>query len=366
MTGLPAPLATPAGLGGRNAADRGPHPDAEGGGVATSLLWTVFGGVVIGGVTAFVVLAVAGRTEDHVVEVTLTTVIAWASFLLAEHVHASGVFAALAAGIIVGAIGPRGSISVAGRQHVQDFWAYAAFLANSCLFLLIGSHEAHQPIALVSGALVAGILLTLLGRAAAVYPLAALFAGTKLRLPATYQHALVWGELRGAVGPRAGAGGAGERGRAQRDRRPHLRRGGLLDLRPGAHHAAAAASLESDRCGGRRALIQGADEVVRACGVSSRAHLASDRDNDLERHRSLLVGGQGRAVDPLRLLSCAAEIASLLRFQTPAFRLREERLQQVVRPGTPPLTCRRLTRWRFAANSLCNCERRSGADRHCR
>jgi CPA1 family monovalent cation:H+ antiporter len=110
------------------------------------------------------------------------------------------VFAALAAGIIVGAIGTRGSISVAGRQHVQDFWAYAAFLANSCLFLLIGSHEAHQPIALVSGALVAGILLTLLGRAAAVYPLAALFARTRLRLPATYQHVLVWGGLRGAVG----------------------------------------------------------------------------------------------------------------------------------------------------------------------
>lgn len=170
------------------------------GGIATSLLWTVFGGVAIGGAIAFVVLTVAGRTEDHLVEVTLTTVIAWASFLLAEHVHASGVFAALAAGIIVGAFGPRGSISVAGRQHVQDFWAYAAFLANSCLFLLIGSHEAHQPIALVSGALVAGILLTLLGRAAAVYPLAALFARTGLRLPATYQHVLVWGGLRGAVG----------------------------------------------------------------------------------------------------------------------------------------------------------------------
>ncbi len=33
-----------------------------------------------------------------------------------------------------------------------------------------------------------------------MYPLAALFAGTKLRLPATYQHVLVWGGLRGAVG----------------------------------------------------------------------------------------------------------------------------------------------------------------------
>ena len=169
-------------------------------GAALALLWTVAGGLAIGAVIGFVVLTVAGRTEDHLVEVTLTTVVAWGSFLLAEHVHASGVFAALAAGLIVGNLGPRGSISVAGRQHVQDFWTYAAFLANSCLFLLIGSHEAHQPIALVSLPLGMAIVLTLIGRAAAVYPLALPFVRSGLRLPATYQHVLVWGGLRGAVG----------------------------------------------------------------------------------------------------------------------------------------------------------------------
>jgi len=169
-------------------------------GAALALLWTVAGGLAIGAVIGFVVLTVTGRTEDHLVEVTLTTVVAWGSFLLAEHIHASGVFAALAAGLIVGNLGPRGSISVAGRQHVQDFWAYAAFLANSCLFLLIGSHEAHQPIALVSLPLGIAIVLTLIGRAAAVYPLALPFARSGLRLPATYQHVLVWGGLRGAVG----------------------------------------------------------------------------------------------------------------------------------------------------------------------
>lgn len=169
-------------------------------GASLALLWTVAGGLVIGAAIGFVVLTIAGRTSDHLVEVTLTTVVAWGSFLLAEHVHASGVFAAVAAGLIVGNVGPRGSISVAGRQHVQDFWTYAAFLANSCLFLLIGSHEAHQPIALVSLPLVVAIVLTLIGRAAAVYPLALPFARSQLRLPATYQHVLVWGGLRGAVG----------------------------------------------------------------------------------------------------------------------------------------------------------------------
>lgn len=178
---------------------------AEGGaltpaGAIGSLLWTVIGGIAIGVAIATLVLIVAGRTNDHLVELTLTTVIAWGSFLLAEYLGASGVFAALAAGIIVGNIGWRGAISAEAQPHVIGFWEYAAFLANSCLFLLIGSHEAHQPIALLSGALAVSIILTLLGRVAAVYPLAAAFSRSGLRLPATYQHILVWGGLRGAVG----------------------------------------------------------------------------------------------------------------------------------------------------------------------
>jgi len=165
-----------------------------------SMAWTVLGGAAIGALVAVAVLKVAGRTTDHLVEITLTTVIAWGGFLLAEHLGASGVFAALAAGVIVGNLGWRRAISEEGRPHVLGFWEYAAFLANSFLFLMIGAHEAHQPLALVSGALALIIVLTLLGRAAAVYPISFLFRRSALRLPATYQHVLVWGGLRGAVG----------------------------------------------------------------------------------------------------------------------------------------------------------------------
>lgn len=167
---------------------------------AGSLAWTVLGGTAAGVGVALAVLTVAGRTEDHLVEVTLTTVVAWGGFLLAEYVGASGVFAALSSGLIVGNYGWLRAISQNGQPHVLGFWQYAAFLANSCLFLLIGSHEAHQPIALISGALAVTVGLTLLGRAGAVYPISLLFARSSLRLPATYQHVLVWGGLRGAVG----------------------------------------------------------------------------------------------------------------------------------------------------------------------
>jgi len=164
-----------------------------------SLLWAVAGGVLSGVVVAGVLLFIAGRTEDHLVEITLTTIAAYGSFLTAEHFHMSGVLASLAAGLLVGNAGWMRAISEGGRSHVLAFWEYAAFLANSVVFILIGSHEAHQPISLVTGAAAAAVVLVLAGRALAVYPLCALFARTRVKIDYRYQHVLVWGGLRGAL-----------------------------------------------------------------------------------------------------------------------------------------------------------------------
>jgi NhaP-type Na+/H+ or K+/H+ antiporter len=105
--------------------------------IATVLLWTVLGGVIIGGGVAGATLLLAGHTEDHLVEITLTVIVADGSFLIAEHFHSSGVLASLTAGMVVGNIGRRRSISPAGRDYVLSFWEYAAFLANSTIFILI-------------------------------------------------------------------------------------------------------------------------------------------------------------------------------------------------------------------------------------
>ncbi len=164
-----------------------------------SLLWTVAGGVLSGVVVAGVLLFIAGRTEDHLVEITLTTVAAYGSFLMAEHFHMSGVLASLAAGLLVGNAGLRRAISEGGRRHVLAFWEYAAFLANSVVFILIGSHEAHQPISLVTGSAAAAVVFVLVGRVLAVYPLCAVVARTRAKVDYRYQHVLVWGGLRGAL-----------------------------------------------------------------------------------------------------------------------------------------------------------------------
>jgi CPA1 family monovalent cation:H+ antiporter len=168
--------------------------------VAPAFLWTLFGAIIVGGLTSGLVLLIAGRTSDHLVEITLTTIAAYGSFLLAEQFHASGVLASLTAGLVIGNAGRIGSIPEDDRDLVLSFWEFAAFLANSFVFILIGMNVAAQPIrevGLVTA--VCAILLVLLGRLVAVYPLASLFNWSKLAVSRTYQHVLFWGGLRGAL-----------------------------------------------------------------------------------------------------------------------------------------------------------------------
>jgi CPA1 family monovalent cation:H+ antiporter len=167
--------------------------------VSGLLLWTVIGGVLVGAVVAGGLLLIAGRTEDHLVEITLTTIAAYGSFLLADRLGMSGVLASLTAGLMVGCLGWRGAISEEGRGHVTAFWTYAAFLANSIVFILIGGNEAHLPLHDYAAAALIAAALVLAGRAVAVYALSALVARTPLRLSLAYQHVLFWGGLRGAL-----------------------------------------------------------------------------------------------------------------------------------------------------------------------
>jgi CPA1 family monovalent cation:H+ antiporter len=166
---------------------------------AGQLLRMAGGGLLCGAAIAGAALLLVGNTQDHLVELALTTVAAYGSFLVAERFHMSGVLATLSAGLTLGNIGSRGRISDRGKEAVQDFWEYAAFVANSLIFLLIGMRVAMQDFRAVWLPAVIAILLVTLGRAAAVYPCCALFAGSGKRVPARYQHLLFWGGLRGAL-----------------------------------------------------------------------------------------------------------------------------------------------------------------------
>src|SRR5437868_156590 len=168
--------------------------------IAPAFLWSLGGGLIIGLAVSGVVLVIVGRTDDPLVEITLTAIAAYGSFLIAEHFHASGIISALAAGLTVGNLGWMKAISEMGRERVGAAWQFFAFLANSFVFILIGMNTANQPLReLGSLASAVAIVLVLAGRALSIYPLAAVFAWSRWRLPASYQHTLFWGGLRGAL-----------------------------------------------------------------------------------------------------------------------------------------------------------------------
>jgi Na+:H+ antiporter len=168
--------------------------------VGLALLKTVGGGIACGALVAGAMVFLAGRSKDHLVEITFTTVAAYGSFLLAERLHVSGVLATLTTGLIMGNVGHLGIISDRGREAVGAFWEYIAFAANSLIFLLIGVREEQQNYSAIWGVALIAILLVMLGRSVAIYPTCLLFAKSRLRVTARHQHVLVWGGLRGALG----------------------------------------------------------------------------------------------------------------------------------------------------------------------
>jgi monovalent cation:H+ antiporter, CPA1 family len=167
--------------------------------ITRTLFVTIVGGVLVGGLVAGALMLLAGRTADRLVEITLTTIAAYGSFLTAEFYHMSGVLAALTAGLVVGSWRSSMLITEAGRRSLEAFWEYVAFVANSLIFLLIGAQEAQQHFKNLWMPALLAIILVTVGRAVAIYPLCAVFVRTRLKVDPREQHILVWGGLRGAL-----------------------------------------------------------------------------------------------------------------------------------------------------------------------
>lgn len=167
--------------------------------MSQSIVVSITGGVACGALVGGGSLLLAGRTDDHLVEVTFTLIAGYGSFLLAEHAHLSGVLATLTAGILMGNVGSLGALSPKGREEVVSFWDYLTFVVNSLIFLMIGVRLAHHSFAVVLAPAIVTIVFLLIGRAAAVYGCCALFARSRLRVALARQHVLVWGGLRGAL-----------------------------------------------------------------------------------------------------------------------------------------------------------------------
>ncbi|MGB7872910.1 MAG: Na+/H+ antiporter [Anaerolineales bacterium] len=153
------------------------------------------GGVLTGIVLGMFASQIIGRIDDALVETTLTTVLAFGSYLVGEHVlGVSGVLAVVTAGIVNGNVGPSG-MSATTRVVVFNFWEYAAFLANSFIFLLIGLTIDIVDLLNNLPSIGVAILAVLLARALGIYGLSIFNRDVSTK----WKHIMYWGGLRGAI-----------------------------------------------------------------------------------------------------------------------------------------------------------------------
>ncbi len=96
------------------------------------------GGLLVGGISGFLVSRFVRHLDESLLETTVTIVAAYGTYLLAEAFHSSGILAVVIAGLIVGSYGRTQSMTEHTQETVDNFWSVIAFVANALLFLLVG------------------------------------------------------------------------------------------------------------------------------------------------------------------------------------------------------------------------------------
>ncbi len=152
------------------------------------------GGALAGAIVAAVAFAVARFAIELDLPVVATVISAYGAYLAAEHVHVSGIFAALVAGITYRLLEDR-----FGRRdvvtQVDSFWGIASFFANTAVFLFVGARIEVGRILHSPGMVLTTIGLVLVARAVVVYG-ALPFLGIKQR---SWQHTVMISGIRGGV-----------------------------------------------------------------------------------------------------------------------------------------------------------------------
>ncbi len=169
--------------------------------ITGDFLKVCLGGAAVGLAFGLICYRLMKGLDDHLLEVTLTVVLVFGSFLVAEIFHLSGVISVVIAGLIVGNYGKMFSMSERTIETVENFWEVIDFLINAFLFLLIGFEMklfvGNLTEYILPGLLIIGIVLV--ARALTVYPVYYFASKTRHAYSLGWAHIMVWGGLKGSI-----------------------------------------------------------------------------------------------------------------------------------------------------------------------
>ncbi|MCR0980567.1 Na+/H+ antiporter [Roseomonas populi] len=110
---------------------------------ALSFLWVALGGIAVGLLVTLAVTRaktwIARRIgEEAGTQIVVSLLIPFGSYLLAEHLHCSGILAAVAAGIAMSFAEAAGPAAASTRMQRATVWDTIQFVANGIIFVLLG------------------------------------------------------------------------------------------------------------------------------------------------------------------------------------------------------------------------------------
>ncbi len=159
------------------------------------------GGALTGFTIGMLVNYIFGYLEDSAIQIALTIIMAYGTFLLAEEaLHVSPVIAVVVAGVTLGSTQRDGQRTIGAEISIADFWELVAFLINSAIFLLIGLESPIPLLGASLGPILVAIVAVVGARALVVFGMGALsrILGRD-PIPRTWDVVMFWGGLRGSV-----------------------------------------------------------------------------------------------------------------------------------------------------------------------
>ena len=171
------------------------HPSAPD--AVLRFLFVTGAGAAIGIAAGAVAVLLVRRVAEAELEIMITLVVAYGSYLAADVVHASGVVSVVAAGIVVARFASR-----TGRLHgtqLIGFWNLLAFLLNAMLFLMVGIALPATRLLSLAGAALGAYLIMFAARALPVYSLLGIADVRGTSIPWSWRHMTFWGGMRGAL-----------------------------------------------------------------------------------------------------------------------------------------------------------------------
>ena len=141
------------------------------------------------------------KFDDQHIEVALTVIAAFGANIVAMELHASGVIAVVVCGMMIGNVGVKYGMSPTTREEVVSFWEFAAFLANSFVFILIGLKIQLSEMfsANVVGPIAVFFVIMMGVRVITVYGVHGLVRRSDLRLKERWLPVIAWSGVRGSL-----------------------------------------------------------------------------------------------------------------------------------------------------------------------